>query len=320
MFDCSPVTTTTEYQKVISKNTLESKPDDIKHYQQLIGSLIYAVMGTRPDLSYVITKLSQYIMNPSAVHLGAAKRVLRFLKETWDQKLWDRYGQPLVLEGFADSDFAGCRDTRHSTSGYIFQLGQPTICWKSWKQRSVSTSTHEAEYMALCMAAKQHIWLKNALNDLGLKDIPSALSCYNNGANDQAQNPQVGNRSKHIDVQYHFTRELVERGELTILRIDSDDNPANICTKALKLDAFFRHYNSIMGKDWEGVLKQYFIRTSSVLLISLFPNLIHLLPCSECCYPYLFTLMSILYYIWSYQPNVSCFSYVLLADTRWSYM
>ena len=157
-------------------------------------------MGTRPDLSYVITKLSQYMTNPSAVHLSAAKRVLRFLKGTRDQKLWYRYGQPLVLEGFADSDFVGCRDTRHSTSGYIFQLGQATICWKSRKQRSVSTSTHEAEYMALCMAAKQHIWLRNALNELGLKDIPSALSCDNNGANDLAHNPRVGDLSKHIDI------------------------------------------------------------------------------------------------------------------------
>ena len=206
-------------------------------------------MGTRPDLSYVITKLSQYMMNPSAVHLGAAKRVLRFLKGTRDQKLWYRYGQPLVLEGFADSDFTGYRDTRCSTSGYTFQLRQATICWNLWKQQSISTSTHEAEYMALCIAAKQDIWLKNALNKLGLKDIPSALSCDNNGANDLAHNPRVGDRSKHIDIQYHFTRELVERGELRILRIDSDDNSTNICTKELKPDAFFRHYNCIMGNN-----------------------------------------------------------------------
>ena len=91
--------------------------------------------------------------------------------------------------------------------------------------------------MALCMAVKQHSWLKNALNDLGLKDIPSALSYDNNSANDLAHNPRVGDRSKHIDVQYHFTREPVERGELTILRIDSADNPADICTKALKPDS-----------------------------------------------------------------------------------
>ena len=134
MFDCSLVTTPTEYQKVISKNTSESKPDDIKHYQQLIGSLIYAVMGTQPDLTYVIIKLFQYMTNPSAVYLGAAKQVLRFLKGTRDQKLCYQYGQPLVLEGFVDSDFAGCRDTRRSTSGYIFQLEQATICWKSQKQ------------------------------------------------------------------------------------------------------------------------------------------------------------------------------------------
>ena len=82
MFNCSPVTTLIEYQKVISKNISESKLDDIKYYQQLIGSLIYAVMGTQPDLSYVITKLSQYLTNSSVVHLGAAKRVLQFLKGT----------------------------------------------------------------------------------------------------------------------------------------------------------------------------------------------------------------------------------------------
>ncbi len=82
MFDCSPVTTPTEHGKILSINTAESKPDDTKRYQQLIGSLIYAVMGTRPDLSYVITKLSQYMTNPSAIHLAAAKRVLRFLKGT----------------------------------------------------------------------------------------------------------------------------------------------------------------------------------------------------------------------------------------------
>ena len=134
MFDCSPVTTLTEHGKILSINTAESKLDDTKHYRQLIGSLIYAVMGTRPDLSYVITKLSQYMTNPSAIHLAAAKRVLRFLKGTQDQKLWYRYGQPLILEGFTDSDFAGCRDTRRSTSGYIFQLGQAPICWKSQKQ------------------------------------------------------------------------------------------------------------------------------------------------------------------------------------------
>ena len=87
------------------------------------------------------------------------------------------------------------------------------------------------------------------MNELGLKDIPSALSCDNNGAKDLAHNPRVGDCSKHIDIAYHFTRELVEKGELTILRIDSDDNPADICTKALKPDAFFWHYNRIMGND-----------------------------------------------------------------------
>ena len=83
------------------------------------------------------------------------------------------------------------------------------------------------------MAAKQHVWLKNALNELGLKDIPSALSYNNNGVNDLAHNSWVGAYSKHIDVQYYFTREIVERGKLTILCIDSHDNPADICTKAL---------------------------------------------------------------------------------------
>ena len=101
--------------------------------------------------------------------------------------------------------------------------------------------------MALCMVAKQHIWLKNALNELSLKDIPSALSYDTNSVNDLAHNPRVGDCSKHINIQYHYIRELVEHSELIILRIDSNNNLADIYTKALKLDAFFWHYNCIMG-------------------------------------------------------------------------
>ena len=95
------------------------------------------------------------------------------------------------------------------------------------------------------------------MNELGLKDIPSALFCDNNSTlNNLAYNPRVGDHSKHIDVQYYFTRELVECGELIILRIDSNNNPVNIYTKALKLDTFFQYYNCIIDNDWEGILKK----------------------------------------------------------------
>jgi len=130
---------------------------DIKAYQQIIGSLMYTVTGTRPDLTYTVNRLSQFLSKPTKRHMGAAKHVLRYLKGTRSLKLTYPLGKPLILQGFTDSDYAGCPDTRRSTSGYVFKLADCTIAWRSRKQRSVATSSTEAEYMALSLAVKQYL-------------------------------------------------------------------------------------------------------------------------------------------------------------------
>ena len=134
IFECSKVLIPVDPNHKLYKTIEDDKTTDTNHYQQILGSIMYTIIGTRPDLVYTITLLSQYASNPSAEHLGALKRVLRYLKGTRDQKLLYSYRHqhnnphlPLILSGYTDSNFAGCRNTRHSTSRYIFKLGHATI-------------------------------------------------------------------------------------------------------------------------------------------------------------------------------------------------
>ena len=247
MQDCNPLSLPLDKNELLRQST-DEQDDTIKsRYQQIVRSLMYATIGTRPDLAFTVTHLSQFNSKPSATHLGAAKRVLRYLKGTRTLPLIYPFGAPLVLEGFTDSDHAACRDTRKSVSGYIFQLANCTISWRSRKQRSVATSSTEAEYMALAFSAKHQIWFQTALKELGYTDIPSALSTDNQGASDLTQNPRISDASKHIDIAYHFTRDLVEKGFLTVLHIPGERNPADICTKALPGPRFTFLRDMVMG-------------------------------------------------------------------------
>lgn len=194
---------------------------------------MYLAMGTRPDLAYTITHLSQYNTDPSSAHMNVAKRVLRYLKETREIKLTHKSTSPLVLNGFYDASYGNCLDTRRSFAGYLFQLGNSTISWKSRKQRTVAQSTCEAEYMALSLAAKKFIWIVRGLHQLVDKNIPTNLATDNNSAIDLAHNPRLNDATKHIDIAYHFIREKVEDGILKLFHVPSEGNLADICTKGL---------------------------------------------------------------------------------------
>ena len=129
---------------------------------------MYACIGTRPDLAHSVTLLSQFSSCPNQTHLAATKRVLRSLKGTSEWKLTFPKNNDSILHGFTDSSYGNFLDDRKSCSGYIFRLGEATISWNARKQRTVALSTTEAEYMALSDAARQLIWLKNALIELNL--------------------------------------------------------------------------------------------------------------------------------------------------------
>ena len=233
MKDCNPVSTPLENNLRLMAANNEEPRGNAKLYQQIIGSIMYLAMGTRPDLAYTITHLLQYNTDPSSTHMNLAKRVLRYLKGTRVIKLTYKSTSPLILNGFCDASYGNCLDTRRSFAGYLFQLGNSTISWKSRKQRTVAHSTCEAEYMALSLATKQFIWIVRGLHQLVDKDIPTNLATDNNSAIDLAHNPRLNDATKHIDIAYHFTREKVEDGTLTLFHVPSEENLADICTKGL---------------------------------------------------------------------------------------
>ena len=226
-------------------------------YRSIIGSLAYAATGTRPDLSFTVTYLSQFLESTATKpeHMTAAKRVLKYLRKTIDWDLLYPYAhvvtRPFALEGYVDSSWGACPLTRRSHMGYVFRLGKCTISWKARKQRSVATSTTEAEYMAMSLGAKLMMWYKQGLKELGIltdtaihsspeTDIPMALRSDSQGAIDLAHNPRISDRSRHIDIQYHYTRERLLAGDFSLVYVTTQDNLADICTKALTKDTHYR--------------------------------------------------------------------------------
>ena len=158
----------------------------------------------------------------------------------------------LVLEGFVDSLWGACTTTRQSYMWYVFRLGDCTISWKARKQQSVATSTTEAEYMAMSLGAKHMMWYKKGLRELRVHlpngyAIPVALWPESQGAIDLVINPRISDRSRHIDIQYHYTRERVYAGVFSLVYVPTRDNLADIFTKALPKPVHYRLSSPIRG-------------------------------------------------------------------------
>jgi hypothetical protein len=235
---------------------LREREDDeaavIGDYQQLIGSVLYGSTQTRPDIAMAVNKLSQYLANPASFHQIALKKVLRYLRSTSTYRI--RYGgkgTQKFIEGYTDADYAGDINTRRSTLGYIFTFAGGAISWKSTKQRSVATSTTEAEYMAMAAGTKQAIWLQKLLQDLDRehyirpKGNPIRMFADNTSAQRLAENPEINERSKHIDVAYHFIRECVRYKQIKFIDIPSEEMLADGLTKPLGKTAFNRFIDGL---------------------------------------------------------------------------
>ena len=187
-------------------------------------------MATRPDITYATNKLSQFNSNPGIPHWTAVQRVLRYLKQTRNHALTLGGMWEICLIGYTDSDFAGCTDTRCSTSGYIFTLGNGPISWSSKWQTLVTTSTCEAEYVASCHATKEAIWLRRLLKILGHGQPTTTSHSNNAGSIALTKDATFHARSKHIDVQFHYTRERVDEKDVTFKYLPTNDMPADIMT------------------------------------------------------------------------------------------
>ena len=244
--DCSPVSMPLEAGKKFIKTPDDDEPIDTQRYQEIIGSLVYLSISTRPDIAEAVGKLSQYMGKPNKEHWIGVKRVLRYLKGTPRYGLVYRKSKDFKLVGYSDSDWAGCLESRKSTSGYVFLLGNSVISWASKKQPVVALSTTEAEYIALCLAAQEAVWLRRLLKSVQLEQKEATKICEDNqGAISISKNPRDTQRTKHIDIRFHFVRESIHKNVLTIEKCESRDQIADTLTKSLPRLAFEKLRNAM---------------------------------------------------------------------------
>lgn len=233
MMDCNPVSTPLNLDvKLTKSDPIEGSKKKLP-YRELVGSLQYLSVATRPDISHATSVLGQFNDSFGEIHWIAAKRVLRYLKGTANLGIIFRKGDDIV-KGYVDADWGGSVDDRRSYTGFSFICNESAISWDSRKQRTVALSSTEAEYMALCEASKEAIYIRRFLIDLDWNDQgPTVLYNDNMGAQKLVLNPVYHARTKHIDMRHHFVRDAYKSKEIKLEHIASEDMAADVLTKAL---------------------------------------------------------------------------------------
>jgi hypothetical protein len=250
MLECKPMNTPMEAKLKMLVDT-SSELIDATLYKLIIGSLMY-LTNTRPNIFFPVNTLSQFLVEPRRVHLVATKHVMRYLKGTIDYGLNYDGDHDFTLSGYTDVDWAGSVFDRKSTSGCCFSLGSAMISWQSRKQSSIALSTAEAEYIAACSASCEAIWLRKLLTGLfDLEMRATLILCDNQSCIKMTKNPVFHDRSKHIEIRYHYIRDMVQRGALKLQCISMDEQVVDVLAKPLsrvKFD-YFRDKLGIVRKD-----------------------------------------------------------------------
>ena len=231
----TPVDASTKLMKAVDNDT----DVDQKLYQSAVGSLLYLSLATRPDITFAVSNVAKFCAKPSKQHWTALKRIFHYLKGTQHYGLLYKKGNSNNYSGFSDADWGGDLDDRKSTSGYVFQIGETAISWRSKKQTCVASSTAEAEYVALSSTAQESWWLQQLLADL-TKEPTKSMVIYEDNQSTiiMAKDPQFHGRSKHIDIKYHFIREQVTNRSLELKYCKSANIVADIMTKSLTGERF----------------------------------------------------------------------------------
>jgi len=218
----------------------------------MVGSLMYAMLATRPDLAQTIQQISQFSQKPTRNHEKAVKHALRYLNRTINQGITYNGNLGMRLEFWSDANWGG-EEGRESVSGFVATLAGGAVTYSSKKQSSVALSSTESEYMALLHALKEQIWLLRFLKEIGY-DISDQNTIYmdSQSAIALAHNPEHHARTKHIDIQYHFVRNCVEDGTTQLTYCPTEDMVADGLTKALGPERH-RKLAKMMGMGtWEG--------------------------------------------------------------------
>ncbi|CAL8169320.1 unnamed protein product [Prunus armeniaca] len=249
MLNCKPMDTPMEINLKLSSNDGAPRAD-ASMYRSIVGSLIY-LSNTRPDIVHAVSVVSRFMNDPSNHHFAAVKRILRYVQGTKGYGLKYTQEKESILVGFTDSDWAGAIDDRRSTSGHVFFLGKKVISWSSKKQSTVALSTAEAEYISATSAACEAVWIRRILADLHQEqNTPTKLYCDNMSIIAMTKNPVFHSRSKHIELRHHFIRKLVEDGEIELQFCGTDEQIADVFTKALPREKFyyFRENLNVTGQ------------------------------------------------------------------------
>lgn len=230
----------------------------VQQYQSIIGSCNYAAVQTRPDISYNMSILSQFLCNPSPQHIKAAVRVLQYLKGTQFRALVLGGNEgDMGLAGYSDSDFAGELTGRKSHYGYVFFFMGGVIVHQSKRQSLVATSSTHAEYVALCKIAQEATWLSTLLAELqyhGQDAKKVTIHGDNQGSLSLAENPESHSRSKHIAIKYHYVRHEVKKGRIDLQYCQTEKMPADGLTKILGPTKHARFIKLLRMKDVPKIL------------------------------------------------------------------
>ncbi|CAM8975229.1 unnamed protein product [Rhodiola kirilowii] len=214
--DCHPVTTPFDS----SKHLLPNKGDPVSQleYSRVIGSLMYAMTSTGPDIAFAVGKLSRYTSNPSVHHWQAVHRVLRYLKGTMNLGLV-YFEFPSVIKVFSDASWISNEEDHSSTSGWVFLLGGGAISWASKKQICINSSTMESEFVALAVASKEAEWLKNMIHEIPLWErpiSPISIHCDSAATLAKAYSHVYNKKSRHLGVRHSAVRELIMHGVIYV--------------------------------------------------------------------------------------------------------
>ena len=242
MHDAKKVSTPLDAHFKLSSALCPKSDVDIEYmskvpYSSAVGSLMYAMVCSRPDLSHALSVVSTYMANPGKEHWKAVQWIFMYLRGTSNAHLqFGKSGDGLV--GFVDSDYAGDLDKRRSLTGYVFTIGGCAVSWKAILQSTVAWSTTEAEYMAIAEACREATWLRGLYAELCGDISCTTIFCDSQSAICLTKDSMFHERTKHIDVKYHYTREVIAEGNVKVCKISTHDNAADMMTKPVSAAKF----------------------------------------------------------------------------------
>lgn len=251
MSNCNPVKNPIVPGAKLSKEE-DGEEVDGTLYKQMVGCLVYLTV-TRPDMMYVVCLISWFMAKPREKHMLAAKRALRYLKGTMELGVFYKRGSELEVIAYTDSDYAGDVEDRKSTSGYVFLLNGAAVCWSSRKQEVVTLSSTEAEYVAATSCACHCVWIKGVMEQNFMEQNKCMeINCDNTSSIKLSKNPVMHRRTKHIDVRYHYLRDLTNQEVVKLVFCGTEEQVADIMTKPVKLETFIK-LRSLLGMQTQEV-------------------------------------------------------------------